>query len=72
MRDTVMVGEPHVDVLHDGENQCVRHRRLLLQRLPGDGAIHRARIDIDIAERLCREFRDRALARARGAVDGNN
>ena len=50
----------------------VVHIRLFLQAIPGQRPIHRASIDINVAERLGDELRIGALAAGARAVDGND
>ena len=45
---------------------------ILLLEVPGDAAIHRAGIDIDVTEALRELARKGALARGGGAINGDN
>src|SRR5262249_57760476 len=50
----------------------VVHRHTVAERLPADGAIHRAAVDVPVAERGRNRASDGALPGARWTVDGND
>ena len=68
-RLAVGILQVHIDIRHDGIDEFVRHRLVLLERQPGHGAVHSARVDIGVAELFRCKLRHRALARPCGAVD---
>ena len=51
---------------------CVVRIDSLLEAIPGERAIHGARIDVDVAERFRDELRVGALAAGAGTVDCND
>ena len=55
-----------------GDRGFVVERHAVAQRLPADRAIHRAAVDVAIAERGGDRARDRALAGAGRTVDGDD
>ena len=69
LRPLPIIAQTDRDVGDGCENLLIRQRLSCLECLPRDGAVHRARVDVSVAEFLRSELSDRALARARRPVD---
>ena len=65
LHDVGLLGKPGHDVV-------IIQRQPVLQRLPGDGPVHGAGIDVLVSKALGHRARERALARARRPIDGNH
>jgi hypothetical protein len=55
-----------------GKGRLVVERNMVVQRLPSDGAVHRARIDVAVVERLRERPGDCSFPRAGRAVNGDD
>ena len=55
-----------------GDRRFVVERHAVAQRLPADRAVHRAAVDVAVAERARNRARDGALAGAGRSVDGDD